>query len=109
VIGTSVAGIPDIVTDGETGLLIHPDDAASLAVALARALTDRSLATRLGATAREAVEPWLATPEEYAARVRDLVDLVEARGPRRSATRRASRGEAGRRRRAAGSGRASTS
>jgi glycosyltransferase involved in cell wall biosynthesis len=109
VIGTSVAGIPDIVTDGQTGLLVEPDDAASLAVALARALTDRSLARGLGATARAAVEPWLVTPEEYAARVRDLVDRVETRGPRRSTMRRASRGGAGRRRRAAGSGRASTS
>jgi glycosyltransferase involved in cell wall biosynthesis len=78
VIGTSVAGIPDIVTDGESGLLVPPDDAPSLAVAMVRALTDRSLATRLGTTGRAAVEPWLATPEEYAARVRDVVELVEA-------------------------------
>jgi glycosyltransferase involved in cell wall biosynthesis len=82
VIGTSVAGIPDIVTDGESGLLVPPDDAASLAVAVVRALTDRSLATRLGAAGRAAVEPWLATPEEYAARVRGLVDLVEATSQR---------------------------
>jgi glycosyltransferase involved in cell wall biosynthesis len=78
VIGTSVAGIPDIVTDGESGLLVPPDDAPSLAVAMVRALRDRSLATRLGTTGRAAVEPWLATPEEYAARVRDVVELVEA-------------------------------
>jgi glycosyltransferase involved in cell wall biosynthesis len=83
VIGTSVAGIPDIVTDGETGLLVPPEDAPALAVALVRALTDRSLAARLGATGRAAVQPWLATPEEYAARVRDVVDRVEAASSRR--------------------------
>jgi glycosyltransferase involved in cell wall biosynthesis len=78
IIGTSVAGIPDIVTDGESGLLVPPEDAPALAVAMVRALTDPSLVTRLGAAGRVAAEPWLATPEEYAARVRDVVDLVEA-------------------------------
>ena len=33
---------------------------------------------RLGQAARAAVEPWLATPEEYAARIRELVDQVAA-------------------------------
>jgi hypothetical protein len=30
----------------------------------------------MGAAAREAVEPWLATPEDYARQVRDLVEQV---------------------------------
>jgi glycosyltransferase involved in cell wall biosynthesis len=83
VIGTSVAGIPDIVADGESGLLVPPEDAPSLAVALVRALTDRSLASRLGASARAAVKQWIATPEEYAARVRELVDRVDAASGKR--------------------------
>jgi glycosyltransferase involved in cell wall biosynthesis len=83
VVGTSAAGIPDIVVDGESGLLVPPEDAPALAEALVRVLTDRSLATRLGMTGRRAVEPWLATPEEYAARVRDVVDRVDAASRRR--------------------------
>jgi glycosyltransferase involved in cell wall biosynthesis len=76
VVGSRVGGIPDLVTDGETGLLVPPGEAPALADALARVLADRELAARLGAAARVAVEPWLATPEQYARQVRDLVDEV---------------------------------
>jgi len=43
---------------------------------LVRVLSDRALAERLGAAARVSVEPWLATPEEYARRICDLVEQV---------------------------------
>jgi glycosyltransferase involved in cell wall biosynthesis len=76
VVGSRVGGIPDIVADGQTGLLVPPGDARALADALVRVLTDPALAERFGAAARAAVEPWLATPEEYARQVRDLVDTV---------------------------------
>jgi len=79
VVGSRVGGIPDIVEDGETGLLVEPGDARALADALVRVLSDPSLADRLGAAARVAVEPWLATPQEYARQVRDLVERVVAR------------------------------
>jgi hypothetical protein len=36
-------------------------------------LSERGLAERLAAGARPSVEPWLATPEEYAERLRALV------------------------------------
>jgi glycosyltransferase involved in cell wall biosynthesis len=78
VVASRVGGIPDIVEDGVTGLLVPPGDAAALADALVRALSDRSLAERLGASARVSVEPWLATPEEYARQIRDLVEAVVA-------------------------------
>jgi len=76
VVGSRVGGIPDIVEDGVSGLLVAPDDAHALADALVRVLTDRGLAERLGAEGRRAVEPWLATPEEYARQIRDLVEKV---------------------------------
>jgi glycosyltransferase involved in cell wall biosynthesis len=76
VVGSRVGGIPDIVEDGKTGILVPPGDAGALADALVSALSDRGLAERLGGAAREAVEPWLATPEEYARRLRDLVEAV---------------------------------
>jgi glycosyltransferase involved in cell wall biosynthesis len=80
VVGSRVGGIPDLVTDGESGILVPPGDAAALADALVRALSDRELAERLGAAGRIAVEPWLATPEEYARQIRDLVEEVVTRG-----------------------------
>lgn len=46
VIGTRVGGIPDVVADGETGLLVPPKDPAALAVALERFLTDDALGER---------------------------------------------------------------
>jgi glycosyltransferase involved in cell wall biosynthesis len=76
VVGSRVGGIPDLVEDGATGLLVAPEDPVALADALVRVLGERALAERLGAAAHAAVQPWLATPEEYARRIRDLVDAV---------------------------------
>ena len=76
VVATRVGGITDLVRDGENGLLVPPRDRAALADALVRVLTDRFLAERLAAAARPSVEPWIATPEEYARRTRKLVEQV---------------------------------
>jgi glycosyltransferase involved in cell wall biosynthesis len=76
VVGSRVGGILDLVTDGETGLLLEPADPKALADALVHVLSDPELAARLGAAAREAAEPWLATPDQFASRMRDLVDRV---------------------------------
>ena len=78
VIGTRAGGIPDIVTDGVSGVLVAPDDATWLADALRRVLTDETLQGRLADGARAAATHWLQTPEEYAGRVRDLVTRVAA-------------------------------
>jgi starch synthase len=40
VVATRVSSIPEIVVDGETGLLVPPDDPSALAAALTRVLTD---------------------------------------------------------------------
>ena len=45
-------GTPEVVTDGDNGLLIPPRDAGALAAALERLLTDPAFAQRLGANAR---------------------------------------------------------
>jgi glycosyltransferase involved in cell wall biosynthesis len=76
VVGSHVGGIPDIVEHDVSGLLVPPEDANALADALARALSDRAFAERLGAAGRTEVEGWLATPQEYARRIRALVDVV---------------------------------
>src|SRR2546426_385845 len=48
VIGSDLGGITDIVVDGQTGLLVPPQDSAALAAALERLATGRDLARRLG-------------------------------------------------------------
>jgi glycosyltransferase involved in cell wall biosynthesis len=48
VVASRVGGIPEIIIDGETGLLVEPDDAGALAAALQRVLSDAELARKLG-------------------------------------------------------------
>lgn len=53
VVASRVGGIPEVVVDGETGLLVPPEDPQALATALIRLLTDPPLCARLGKAARE--------------------------------------------------------
>lgn len=55
-VGSRLSGIPEIVVDGESGLLVEPGDAADLADVLARLDDDAALRARLGAGARHRVE-----------------------------------------------------
>jgi glycosyltransferase involved in cell wall biosynthesis len=48
IVASSVGGIPQVVEDGESGLLIPPGDARTLAETMARALQEPGLAARLG-------------------------------------------------------------
>lgn len=52
IVATRVAGIPEVVHDGETGLLVPPGDSARLGEAMARIVSDTELSARLGAAAR---------------------------------------------------------
>ncbi|MFT8245531.1 glycosyltransferase [Roseomonas sp. BN140053] len=56
VVATRVGGIPEAVLDGETGLLVAPEDVDGLAAALNRLLGDPEERRRLGAAARRRVE-----------------------------------------------------
>jgi glycosyltransferase involved in cell wall biosynthesis len=56
VVATPVGGIPSLIEDGETGLLVPVGDAGALRAALDRALGDQLLRTRLGRAARVRVE-----------------------------------------------------
>ncbi|MBV8256971.1 MAG: glycosyltransferase family 4 protein [Actinobacteria bacterium] len=76
VVASRAGGIPDIVEDGVSGLLVPPGDAFALADALVRVLTDRDLAARLADGARAAARRWISSPEEYSARMRELVDAL---------------------------------
>lgn len=49
---TPVAGVPEVVTDGETGRLVPPDDPGAVADALGDLLADADRRRRLGTAAR---------------------------------------------------------
>lgn len=55
VITTRIAGIPELVTDGHSGVLLEPGDVSSLADALRRYGADPSLRSAMGAAGRQAV------------------------------------------------------
>ena len=80
VVGARAGGIPDLVTDDETGLLVDPARPDEIADALVRILSDHALAERLGAGGLARSAEWTYTADEYADRVVELVgSAVEAR------------------------------
>jgi glycosyltransferase involved in cell wall biosynthesis len=76
VVGARAGGIPDVVQDRETGLLVDPDRPEEIADALVEILSDRALAERLSAGARASADAWIATPEDFAARMEQLLRAV---------------------------------
>ena len=74
VVATRVSAIPEIVADGETGLLVPADDPVALADALGQLLDDPALARRLAeeglARAHDATSPssgWRTRPRRSTA------------------------------------------
>jgi len=56
VIASRVGGIPSLIRDGETGILVQPGHVRQLSEALRRVLTDPDMAGRLGEQARHEAE-----------------------------------------------------
>lgn len=56
VVSTTVAGIPELVAHGESGLLVPPCDAASLADAIERFINGRELRETFGRAGRRRIE-----------------------------------------------------
>lgn len=54
-VATCVAGIPELIRDGETGLLVAPSDTGGLAAAILRLIRDPELRRRLGVAARRKI------------------------------------------------------
>lgn len=55
IVASDVGGIPDLIRDGDNGLLASPGDTIALAGAIGRLLTEPETAARLGAAARRSV------------------------------------------------------
>jgi glycosyltransferase involved in cell wall biosynthesis len=71
VAATNVGGVPEIVSDGESALLVESHDPEGMALALARLLKDEELGRRLASNARALVAAHY-TPDAYA---RSLTEL----------------------------------
>lgn len=56
VVSTRISGIPELVRDGDTGLLVDPDDPHALAAALKRMLEDHMLRARCTTAAHALVQ-----------------------------------------------------
>jgi glycosyltransferase involved in cell wall biosynthesis len=55
VVASNVGGIPEMVQDGVTGVLVPPHDAAALTAAIVRLLTDHPYADMLGRAGHDLV------------------------------------------------------
>lgn len=74
-VGTQVGGIPALIDDGHTGLLVPVADPPALARAVDALVRDTALRARFGATARQRVEAEFAWPR-IAERTRDAYRAV---------------------------------
>jgi glycosyltransferase involved in cell wall biosynthesis len=70
VVATRVGGVPEIVKDGETGLLVPPHDPEALAHAMARLADDSGMRDRLGSNGRSLARSFDA--DRTASRTREL-------------------------------------
>jgi phosphatidylinositol alpha-1,6-mannosyltransferase len=79
VIGTRSGGVADAVKEGETGLLVEPQDVNGLAGAMLRLLQDADLAQRLGRANRHWAETltWERNATEHAQVYQDLLARAE--------------------------------
>jgi len=84
VVGSAVGGIPEVVSDGETGLLVPPDDPEALAVALNSLVDDPDRAAAMGRAGRERAVAEFGWPAVAAQTVALYEDLASQGGRRRS-------------------------
>jgi len=94
VIASTVGGLPEIVEEGRTGLLVPPGDAAALGRAIVELAQDRARAALLGAAGRARALTEF-SQERCTERIEALYrEALVAAGGRRSRTRRQARSSA---------------
>jgi glycosyltransferase involved in cell wall biosynthesis len=74
VVSCPVSGVPELVRDGETGLLVPSDDPRALADAIARLARDDELRARLGRQGRALAE----RQHDQRVNARRLIELMSA-------------------------------
>ncbi len=87
VVSTDVGGIPDLLTAGETALLVPDGDSKLMAEAIYRLLNDPGLAGRLSANGRQLAErsSWERARQQWEDVFAELLSRPCARGMRRDA------------------------
>ena len=78
-IGTVVNAVPEMITDGASGLLVPPNDRGSLVRALRTLVESAELRHRLGRAGREQVLRD-AHPDDYRRRLTNIIHAVAHRG-----------------------------
>lgn len=76
VVASEVSGVPDVIDDGENGLLIPPREPSRIADSVGRLLDDPAMRERLSAAGRETVEQgytWESIGREFESLYRTLV------------------------------------
>jgi glycosyltransferase involved in cell wall biosynthesis len=81
VVSTRLAGIPELVVDGQTGMLAPPGDSTALAHALEQLLRDPELRSRFGNAGRQRIEQHFRIEQTVA----PLMEMLERSCSRRSA------------------------
>jgi glycosyltransferase involved in cell wall biosynthesis len=74
IVATRVGGVPDLIEDGKSGVLVEPDDPAALAAGIAKLLGDADYARELAARAHERQQARF----DIDVMVRRVEDLYEA-------------------------------
>lgn len=74
VIATNVGGIPEVIVDGKSGILVEPKDAVALAEAMQRVAYDKDLRVRLGNQGRKIVREKFSWEEN----IKKLINLYKS-------------------------------
>jgi glycosyltransferase involved in cell wall biosynthesis len=83
VVAYSVAGLPEIVISGRTGILVRPRDADGLAAGVVKLLQNEGTRNAMAAAARDRCRAEF-TIDSVAPRYLNVYDSVRERGRRRS-------------------------
>jgi glycosyltransferase involved in cell wall biosynthesis len=84
VLGASATGIVDVIVDGETGLLFPVGNAPALAHAMARLISDKGLANKLGLAGQEQVKRDFRQEQIWRALYREYLEVLQRKASRRS-------------------------
>jgi glycosyltransferase involved in cell wall biosynthesis len=72
IVSTTIGGIPEMVVENETGFLVEPGDAVSLAGAIEKVTNDQSLGQKLGQAGYERAQKLFSIEKN----VRELCALI---------------------------------
>jgi glycogen synthase len=84
VVGCRTGGVPEVVTDGETGILVPPGDANALRAALDRLMSDEALRRRLGSNGAARVRETMSHRALATRMVAHYREILGHPGPRRA-------------------------